>query len=222
MGGTKRLRVSLCGLAILLAAGFLMYLSIPKQPRYQGRTLTQWIEPTGEFSPGSIIITGPEVDNVVSNAIHQMGTNVIPVLLKWGSKTDSRLRKVIISWLPSRLSYRLHIWSAWQYRQAASYAFCLLGDNEKFAWPALIQWTYDTDPDRRMCGLDYLELSKADKRTLVPVFLRLMNDPDKKIQREAALQLDHRYPQDAEAAGVYKLFPDWMNPPIDRTGTNQL
>jgi hypothetical protein len=43
MGGIKRLRVGLFGLAVLLTAGFIVYFGIPHEPRYQGRTLSQWL-----------------------------------------------------------------------------------------------------------------------------------------------------------------------------------
>src|SRR5579863_7186021 len=98
MGRSKLLRVSLFGLAVFLAAGLIVYLCIPKEPRYQGRTLSQWM---ADFTATSPSPTPDPKREAAAHAVYQIGTNAIPWLLRWASAKDSKPKAAAIRWINS-------------------------------------------------------------------------------------------------------------------------
>lgn len=69
-------------LATVCLAGFAVAAD-QSEPAYQGRTLSDW---TRDFASSGIYIVGHEPP--AWTAIHHMGTNAIPTLLKWMSEPD--------------------------------------------------------------------------------------------------------------------------------------
>src|SRR6266851_1788528 len=60
--------------AVMVAATAVLFFSPEREPSYQGRSLSQWLEVTGQFSP-----EGTPVDE----AIRHIGTNALPCLFRW-------------------------------------------------------------------------------------------------------------------------------------------
>lgn len=222
MGGINKLRVSLLGLAAILAAGSIFYLCLPKEPRYQGRTLTDWLD---QANTAYALSRGkPQNDPQwlsASNAVQQIGADAIPLLLKWVSANDSKPKAALILWLDSNPKLHFHVRSAAEYQITGHMGFALLGTKAKPAWPALVQLTSGKEPGRRFFGLFCLLVSKADKELVLPVCLRLIKDPDKSVQLNTAYWFHFFYPQEAEAAGVCQLAPELKSQPIVETDTNR-
>jgi hypothetical protein len=147
-------------LAAFLIAGVIIYLCTPKEPRYQGRTLTQWLQLSTEDSRFLYIFAGSPPDSEflrTQAAVQAMGTNAIPFLLKWSYASDSKIGGKIISWLNAHLPERFQIWDAERRRVASDTGFGLLGAKARPAWPVFVQWTYDKDSERRALGLHFLK-----------------------------------------------------------------
>lgn len=182
MDGKKLRRAGFCGLAALLAATVIVCLFIPKEPSYQGLTLSQWLM-QGESSeyPDS-----PEW-NAASNAIYQIGTNAIPLLDRWATAKDIRAKSAVISWIDSHTA--LSLMSATERQYAGRLGFWALKEKSRAASPLFIQWTYDKNAESRRWGLVCLTNSGAGRETLSPVLSRLVHDADPFAQRVAVESL---------------------------------
>ena len=67
----------------------------------------------------------------------------------------------------------------------------------------------------RALGLEFLQLTKADKAIMAPLMRRLLDDPDPNFQFGAIIYFCDVDPEEAEAAGLFKKFPqyrDYMHP----------
>jgi hypothetical protein len=197
----NRLRLISFMVAVIVLGCLSLVIFRAREPRYQGRTLTEWIESAAN-NPDS----DPE-RHEAENAVKQMATDAIPWLLKWAQARDSLPKAKLVNWLDLHPSFHIQINGMEFYVEKAVFGFSLLGNEAKPALPILIRWTYDTDWQRRAAGMICLEATEPDKETLLPVLLRLIQDPNRQIQLAAACILRDRYSKDAETAGLYKMFP---------------
>ncbi len=213
---------------VLGGLGIVIYRS--GEPRYQGRTLTEWIEVGSGANVKlseqfNVDPEHPESDPAwqeASHAVKQMAPDAIPLLLKWVETEDSPQKKKAISWVRRHTPIHFQVHPAGYYHMKAISGFNLLGQEARPAWPVLIQWTYGTNRTRQLWAFECLAASKPDKEILLPVLTRLLSDPQKMIQVFAADVFHERYPREAAAAGVYKKFPYLTNYPDDQTWTNQI
>jgi hypothetical protein len=222
----KRIRLISIAVALILIGLLAFSLFRSKEPSYQGRSLTEWIEKAESAQNKSgFDQIHPETDpdfSAASHAVQAMGPAAIPFLLRWAQANDSRVKDRIWEWAAKHSSFQeLQMNPAWDRHLAAVEGFSLLGSKAKTAWPILIKWTYSTDNQLRLMSLLCLTASKPDQETFMPVLKRLMHDPDREIQSEASLAIHTLYPQEAEAAGVYKMFPELKHLPTIHTSTNQ-
>jgi hypothetical protein len=190
------------------------------EPRYQGRTLTEWIKDVKQ-PPRSMMTPRDKTKSVESdaawqassNAVKQIGVKAIPFLLRWVKGSDSPLRERLSNWLDGHPALQFRVKSANECYRSALFGFVVLGNEAKPAWPVLIQWTCSTDTDLRYVAFTCLSKSRPDKETLLPVLLRLIHDPDPSIQQAASRVCHNCFPKEAEAAGVYKMFPELKGQP---------
>ena len=183
----------------------------PDEPSYNGKRLGEWLQTRvvgGDFSPAA------------TNAIHQMGTNIIPALLK-------RLTYV-------RPSY---CFSPFQINLDAAAGFVFLGEQAKPALPKL--WWLMDNTNREIaltamiaaCGtgsnampflikgltneFDLVRNEAANnlangignqfpelRKQAIPLFVRLLNDPDDDVRLNATNQLRGIDPAAAAQAGI--------------------
>jgi hypothetical protein len=212
-------------LILVLVLGFLsFFLFHNREPRYQGRTLTEWIAYAEEMNPGAQITSewykegkdawlSPQWQ-AASHAVKQMAPDAIPLLLKWARVKPSPIENKLAGWSEKLPGLHFHF-SSLEAQSRAFQGFCLLRSDAKPAWPKLIALTCDPDPERRYWAFNCLVYSRPDKETLEPVLLRLIHDPDTNIQYFAAWAFHDGYSQDAEKAGVYKMFPGLKRDPIN-------
>jgi|SRR5581483_857434 len=207
----KRIRLIVMVVVVMVIGVVAIACFRAREPRYQGRTLWEWIQAEG-YS---------EQDNAgtrkARHAIKQMAPDAIPVFLKWAQAKDTPFKLKMMIWSSRYPVLHLNPYLAEEYHIMALHGFKVLGSDAKPAWPVLIQWTSAPDADRRVMGLGCLAESKPDKETLLPVLLRLIHDPDKRVQSYSAYILHYNFTQDAEASGVYKLFPEMTNRPTINT-----
>ncbi len=213
-------------LAVVLGCLAALILS-SREPRYQGRTLSAWIEDARPGFYSSRLRKTNLVWQDSRRAAKQMAPDAIPFLLKWVQAKDSPEKTKLRLWLLQHPFLHLRITDDDQRHKRAMIGFWLLEGEGKPAWPVLIQWTEAADPERRFWAFDCLIESQADKETILPVLARLSRDPDTLIHDYAARQFRRRYPLEAAAAGVYnppphlQMFSSSLNVRTIRPVTNQ-
>jgi hypothetical protein len=210
----------------LLVLGFLAIAVFrSREPSYQGRSLTEWIGVGGSAYIRFIdrhhyderrLLPDDPAWQTACHAVKQMAPQAIPLLLKWAQAQDSPLKRKAAIWLNAHPSLHLHVRTSREYHALARQAFGMLENDAKSAWPTLIQLTFSPDPDRRLSAAMCLFNSRADQEKLVPVLLRLLHDPDTAVQRIAARDLHYRFSNEAETAGVYKMFPGMRGIPTEQ------
>lgn len=189
----KRARIVI--VLVVLVLGCLSFaLFHSREPRYEGRKLSDWL--------GTQVIgdmrRGPEQWQETNRAVERIGTNAIPFLLKWVLLKDTPAKQKTIAWLDQHPSFHIRIEPAYYYHAMAHLGFRLLGNDAKAARPALIGWTSDADPERRFWALRCLVATKPDRETIIPVLRRAIYDPTEPIQMEVASAIGQLHLEDVE------------------------
>jgi hypothetical protein len=201
----KRLRLIFLLLFVLLAGMLTFSRFHNREPSYQGRSLTQWLEEFNKtfddpMSDGAVL-------NASTNAVKQIGTNAIPFLLKKITARDGAFEKRIQSLLRKQSMIHFHFKNGNEEMILAFQGFVLLGKDAKSAIPALVALTKDPDVMNRCRALGSLAAIGPDKQILMPILLRLLHDQDRKARLASSTILAEVYPEEAEKAGVYTNFP---------------
>ncbi len=110
-----------------------------REPQYEGKKLSEWLDQYrhDDFESGP--------DSETATAIRSIGTNAIPLLLKYLSVKDSALRKQIVQFAEKQEVFKLNIPSANAYHEAAIGGFHALGVLGKPAVPSLVTLMNDTN-----------------------------------------------------------------------------
>ena len=192
----------------VVVLGFLTILFFhDREPRYHGRTLSDWVEDARpQFYAHGLRETNILWQNA-QRAVKQMGPDAIPFLLKWIQAADPPGKMKLRLWLLRHPFLHLRITGDDERHKQAMIGFALLEGDGKPAWPILVQWTEAPDSERRFWAFDCLIESQADKKTILPVLVRLSRDPNTLIHDYAARQFLWRYPQEAKASGVSQPPP---------------
>src|SRR5216683_1081317 len=140
----KRLRIVI-GLLLASVFGFLVWEALdPREPVFEGRTLTSWLE---RHTPSTA--ADPPYDSPgwrkADEALRSIGTNAIPTLLQMIRARDPppvvlKLLQAAGRYRWTRINYRYAYWR----NEEAEYAFQVLGTNAASAVPELIRM-YEED-----------------------------------------------------------------------------
>ncbi len=222
----KRLPIIAIILAMILICWLMTCYGAAREPQYQGRTLSEWLEQAQTAYVKCADHEHPERDPeylVCKVAINQMGTNCLPFLLDDLLAKESKIRPEIsaLARQPAVASLLTRKWteklrmievkgknSTLQLHIYALYGFAALEENAKPAEPALLKLTGGTDRDQRFWGFCAFATTKPAKEVFLPVAIRLMKDPDEEIRTTSAGTIQNLYPEEAERAGVYAAFPE--------------
>jgi hypothetical protein len=137
----KRRRVLCLVTAVaLLAAAFLVVPRGSKEPVYQGKTLTQWIN---EAHDVGIFEQTEETDAAMS----AFGTNAVPFLLNEFTRPIRRWRGRLYAWVNGHPSVKIHLRTDEARVRVGGLGLILLGTNAAPALPVLAR--YLDDPHRR-------------------------------------------------------------------------
>ena len=141
-------------------------------------------------------------------AIKAIGSNAVPTLLKFIAASDMPFKTKIISFLNRQKVVRCHIHTAEEKRRYASGVFEQIGPHPLIpAIPGLIQLTKHKNAKVRETALQCLSTVHTDKSTFLPVLTDRLSDSDKSVRQLAAYFMQRRFPDDAEQAGLYQVFP---------------
>lgn len=204
----KRARIVI--VLVVLVLGCLSFaLFHSSEPRYEGRTLSNWLdEAVAVINPTLArphFGSRPAEDEATAwksagDAVRHIGTNAIPFLLKWTNVKDSSAKAQISDWFSRHPWFHIRIRRAYHYHVMASVGFRLLGSEARLAWPTLVQWTTDSDKERRYWATRCLLESKPDRRTVLPVLLQGVHDPDDVVRNQAELALADLHRNDNQTA----------------------
>jgi HEAT repeat protein len=215
----KRARIVIVFVLVVVLGCLAFAVFHSREPRYQGKTLTEWIQSGEKADIQFSVTTGGQMNyeqfdpswQETSHALKQMAPDAIPILLRWTQAKDSAVKKSIVRLSNKFGFFRLHFKRAIEYRSMAVFGFRLLGDDAKPAWPALTKLIADKDSGIRNWAVQCLAASVHDKETLVQILLRGVKNPDPGVQSTAKWWLYNLYPKDAEAAGIYKALPPFSS-----------
>jgi len=168
-------------LAVLLAAAAVLLLSPEREPSYEGRSLSQWLQVPGQFSP-----EGTRVDE----AIRHIGTNALPCLFRWiRAKPPPCGRLVESGKLPQWFLYLLLRFPLgrflWHDRfDDATVCIMMLGAEARPAIPALVRViNRSKDPYRVSRAMLTLNFIGEDS---VPALANCLADPREAVRVAAA------------------------------------
>lgn len=136
-GGSRGFYLA-AGVALLTVA-FIVWPHGPKEPVYQGKALTRWID---EAHDVGIF----EQSDETKAAMNAMGTNAVPFLLKEFARPIRPLRGRVYAWVNSHPFFRIHLRTDEERVRLAGNGLVLLDTNAAPALPMLAR--YVNDPAR--------------------------------------------------------------------------
>jgi HEAT repeat protein len=170
---TKCLRIVI-GLLLVSGLGLLVWqASGPREPVFEGRTLTSWLDHHVASSAASPPYDSPGWKKA-EQALRSIGTNAIPTLLEMIRAKDPP--PVVLKLLQVAGRYR---WTRINYRYAlsrneeAEYAFQVLGRNAVSAVPELIRiYERDVSPSSQRCAALALGHIGRGAQAALPALIR--------------------------------------------------
>jgi HEAT repeats len=181
-----RWRKLLIVLAVFAAIIAIIVALIPREPKFEGRTLSEWIKDSApKRSPD------PETTRAVE-AVRHIGTNGLPWLLKWISATEPPAWKVKLNtasarlpqWIRLRVLPRLLGLNSYNYyRRLALDGFLILGPDAAPAVPQLLRIVAKSPKGASPASgvLDGFE-----RATVLPHALSALTNRDNSIELRAA------------------------------------
>ena len=133
----KTRAAAITALVLATLGAFLQILLSPgeREPVYQGETLHYWLS---DFWPGR----NPTPEKVEQDnlAVRQIGTNAIPILLRWISAKDGPLKQKIVAWIYRHPQVPFRLESSVDKNMLAASGFRILGKSQAGpAVPALVE-----------------------------------------------------------------------------------
>src|SRR5947207_1481685 len=205
----NRLRIAFVLLAAVVLAATLY---TNQEPSYEGKTLSDWV-----VALHGRTAMEPEK---VSEAVHHLGTNSIPLLLEWLHKEDRptwtyrlhHFKNSTIQFLVARgiieprgVTYHLDYRSS--YRSLAILAFSELGPDGQAAIPSLIQMLGDkaqnTNELSAIASAAFVILSKMAPAS-IPALAKALSADDLQVRIMAASTLGNIGPSASEVIPILK------------------
>jgi HEAT repeat protein len=157
------------------------------EPVSKGKPLSAWAQQYGSNNWAG----RKEMAREAENAIRQIGTNAIPVLLGWMEARDSGLKKRLRQRLPRKWHESLHLNDdSGKVRRMGAHGLAAMGTNAPAAVPALIQLaTQHPDDDGRYIAVFALRTLGPAAEAAIPFYLQCLTNKDQTIRNEAAVGL---------------------------------
>src|ERR1043166_198291 len=173
---TKR-SILVLALALVIVVGAAAWqVHSSREPVYEGRRLSVWLE---EFNK-----TGGTRDSnrKAREAIRQIGTNAIPILLATLRCEDSRFKLTLVAWTRKLPLFRSSFTSAQQRRIRAFLALDALGSAATPAVPELISLLKATDYQIRDLSAQALGSIRVPEHLVVPALTNALNDSNLRVR----------------------------------------
>jgi hypothetical protein len=196
--GTRRRAWSLA-VALVMMAGALVWWferQMPPDPLYQGKALSAWLQ---TYAPSSPFVPHSPEWKQTDEAVRQIGTKGIPLLVQMLRQRDSKLKVWLLGFAQKHgLSKRLHLAPARERNFEASRAFIALGDLASGAVPDLVQaYRENENIDCRGAIADALGWIGPGAKPAIPLLLEAATNANSKVRANAlwALGEIHAEPQ---------------------------
>ncbi len=172
-----------------LALTFLAWLVFrPREPVYEGKTLSAWlIEYHTNRWPSDV---------EAKTAIRHFGTTAAPVLLKMMSTRESPVRLKLLALVPKQYQARFHLQTANDYtrrisnsRRVGASGFVALGENARPFVPQLIALLEDKNKDVRYLAVFTLRCLGPVAKDALPALTNCLADPDFAVRDDAVIAL---------------------------------
>jgi hypothetical protein len=136
--GRLKNRRAICAalLVILLLGGATWQAVIPREPVYGGRTLSFWLQEYNAIQATTVLDASREQD--IREAIDKIGTDGLPVLLRWISVTDDQWRMRFLKFASTN-GFKVGYRSPAQLNRDGLIGFMLLGERATNAIGRLIE-----------------------------------------------------------------------------------
>src|SRR5947209_2980083 len=147
-----------------------------REPVYEGRRLSVWLE---EFNK-----TGGTRDSTrkAREAIRQIGTNALPILLATLRSEDSGFKLTLVTWTRKLTFFRPSFNPAQQRRLCAFFALDALGPTATPAVPELISLLKSKDYQIRDLTAQALGSIRAPENLVVPALTNALNDSNLRVR----------------------------------------
>ena len=131
----KRFFIFAAALVVVVLAGVLYILLLPKEPSYHGKLLTYWLQQYQQTEFGD-----PKDPKRIESteALRQIGTNAIPTLLRKLQARDSAAKSKLMEWNDEHDFLHLHLVPAEVQNSLAVGGFAVLGGLATNAIPAVL------------------------------------------------------------------------------------
>ena len=127
-------------IAALLLLGVGCYLYVTREPSYQGKSLTKWLE---EINPEmNAPLTAP---SPAREAIRAIGKPGLPILLRLLKAQDSPLKVQLQTWAMKQSLVPVHFRTAWEIQYLGTAGFLALGPAGQDALPELAALLQNTN-----------------------------------------------------------------------------
>jgi HEAT repeat len=193
----------LAGVLAVVAAGLVLGHFLPsREPVYEGKRLTEWLEQcNASFLQGE---RRPVQFEQAQAAIRAIGTNGLPICLKIIRTKESPLVVKFLKLVPGSWLDRLHVpqgqdyhWKILQRQSWGAFGIKVLGAKASPAVPALIGLLKDKDLQTRQLAAYALGAIGPAAREAVPDLIKYIENPKEQVRIQAVLSLGeiHQEPE---------------------------
>src|SRR5215471_6200396 len=165
----------------------------PREPVYQGKALSEWLQ---TYNPASPSGRGSPAWKATDDALRHIGTNAVPFLLKSLRARDSNLKLTLVAWAQKQHVIKIHFVPAAARNIEASRAFIVLGNTAKDAIPDLIKAYEQTQSvEARSAIEDVFAWVGPDARPALPLLLRASTNSNNRVRANALWALGEIHDQ---------------------------
>jgi hypothetical protein len=248
----KPWRLPVIALAVLLLGGLARKVMTPREPTYEGKPLSFWLQ---GYDPINSSYNSPEWLKA-NTAVRKTGTNAIPTLLQMLRATDSRwqLKLYLLSLQQDLIKYKYGFTSSRHHEAAqafnilgadaysavpqlveiydsaispssqssTAYALGEIGPAAKAALPSLMRGATNTIPDVRASAITALGQIHPDPFLVIPIFLKARRDSNKSVKDAASWSIDTYEKETMRSVGALFESLQDADEKVRRQATNSL
>lgn len=168
-------------LLVILVGWIFWQLLELREPAYQGKPLSFWLDQHKKNSMFPDLPDRIEADN----AIRSIGNNALPVLVRWTAVKDSTFKKKLIVLMRKQSLIQFPFHSDEEYHALADAGFAALGPLAKPAVPELIKLLNHPDPWVRVAaGYDLMWIG-PEAQDAIPALITCLNDSNGMVRFRA-------------------------------------
>jgi hypothetical protein len=180
----KRVYIALAVVLVILAGGSAWLGLREREPVYQGKRLSFWLESLNNGGP-----TGND-SSAAQQAIRHIGTNALPILIAKLRAQDTPLRQFVVTLVNRQKLIPLHLKSADERRWEVELGYMTLGSLSSVQVPSLCSiLTNDPSPRARADAASVLGFIGPEARLAAPALFRATKDTNEIVRSDAFLSL---------------------------------